>query len=110
MLRVVRSLKSIKFSGAIGSKRAFSAPLGHHNDHKAPPGPYDVPHHHPNREEAFLWGEDPKDPRTTKKQGWEFITHIVYLASAAVFIYGIWAKGVDPYQVLLFNYVKIFVA
>ncbi len=100
MLRVTRSLKSIKFLGGIGSNRAFSAPLDH-SHHHAPAGPYDAPHHHPNREKAFLFGEDPKDPNTTKSQGWESISYITFALASAVCIYGICAKGVEPYQVFI---------
>jgi hypothetical protein len=100
MSSLSRVFRSAKILRTVVAKRAFGA-VSHHGDDHKPPGPYDPPHHeHPNREKAFLFGEDPENPKPS--QGWEYVTALTMIGFFGVFFAGWYIKGSDPYTVSFF--------
>lgn len=94
MLRLRHTLKSA--SVLKNNLRFFGA--GHGHAVKAAPGPYDYVSTEPkiDRTQAFMFGED---PRTHKKEGWEYITYFTLITSFLIITWGFWNKGIEPLEV-----------
>jgi len=71
---------------------------GHgHGAAHAPAGPYDVPHHHHQTEEAWLFGINPHEEY--KWEGWEGITFFTYLGAFSILFFGAMTKDHNSFKV-----------
>jgi hypothetical protein len=68
----------------------------HHHQHK-PAGPYDVPHHPSQPDEAYLFGINPNKPY--EYEGFEFITIGTYLICFGILFFGSMTKDHNSFKV-----------
>lgn len=71
---------------------------GHgHGAAHAPAGPYDVPHHQQQTEEAWIFGINPNEEY--KSEGWEGITFFTYLSAFSILFFGAMTKDHNSFKV-----------
>jgi hypothetical protein len=76
---------------------AASHDHGHAHGHHAPAGPYDVPHHPSQPNEAYFLGINPHVEY--ENQGFEYMTVTTYIICFGILFFGAMTKDHDSFKV-----------
>ncbi len=99
--RLFQTLRVSKINGAssLTARRCFGASTGHGHGHAAhaPAGPYDVPHHPSQPDEAYPFGINPN--AEYKYEGWEFVTMGTYLICFGILFIGSMTSDKNAFKV-----------
>lgn len=104
MLRTSRIFQGLRVgklganTKAIVSRNFGAAGHDHAHGHHTPPGPYDVPHHPTQPNEAYLFGINPNEKY--KYEGFEFITISTYLICFGILFFGAMTKDHNSFKVI----------
>lgn len=102
--RLFQSLRASKLGAntkAVVSRNFGAAGHDHAHSHHAPAGPYDVPHHPSQPNEAYLFGINPNEKY--QSQGFEFITISTYLICFGILFFGAMTKDHNSFKVIIFT-------